>query len=679
MTHKELQVGGGVDAAYYLYIERGEYDEQLLNLLLKGEYANVLTSRQMGKTSLLNRTRELLRERGVRTAEVDLASELEGAQGGKAYFRALMASLAERLEIQLDLNEFERRYANDAPGQWLQRFFREIVASAIKEPVVIFLDEIDSTLKFPFTDGLFTAIRGMYNERALRPVYRQFTFCLLGVASPNELIKDHRTTPYNIGETLNLRDFDADLDDLSSLAEQLSADSQIGWDLLRRVLYWSGGQPFLTMKICREVQRNKIVEPSGVDILVHQAFRSLTLLRYDNHFQPIFNLVLDQQRFGSPADSLVLYRRILLGKRIQDRTDPAYIHLKLSGLVKRDAEGFLIVRNPIYTSLFNVDWVASTEPMQALGKIEGRYRRVKFALVVVSGLMVVLVSWGFNEWRLSQPIHTEGDDYWAKIEAGTFCMGSRDRNHKMDTSHDRCEDQPIDSESSEYETPVHWVVIEKPFLLARYETTVEEYERFTHDTGRRPPADYGFGAGLSAEQRKKISMVGVSWEDAREYAAWVTRKTGRNYRLPTEAEWEYAARAGTRQPRYWQENTSNGSICLYANFADRKAKQKYNLSFAYDCDDGFADTAPVGTYPSNAWGLFDMLGNVWEWTEDCWHKNYNKDPENPTAWLRVDCSRRVIRGGSWLSGPANLRSAYRDRFDPSVRNFDLGFRLVQDK
>ena len=188
----------------------------------------------------------------------------------------------------------------------------------------------------------------MYNERTLRPEYRQFTFCLLGVATPNELIKDRRSTAYNIGETLNLRDFDPAMDDLSPLASQLSDQDEQGRGLLSQVLYWTGGQPYLTAKLCRDMRFNQTIDGQGVDALVQTEFNSLARLEtQDVHFEPMTRFL--KTRLGTPAESLELYRRILTGERVLDQTAQAYIELKLSGLVKRDGEGFLIIDDLVDT------------------------------------------------------------------------------------------------------------------------------------------------------------------------------------------------------------------------------------------------------------------------------------------------------------------------------------------
>jgi formylglycine-generating enzyme required for sulfatase activity len=158
----------------------------------------------------------------------------------------------------------------------------------------------------------------------------------------------------------------------------------------------------------------------------------------------------------------------------------------------------------------------------------------------------------------------------------------------------------------------------------------------------------------------------VSWDDAKAYVTWLAKKTGKPYRLLSEAEWEYAARGRTSPgtyPRFWFGNDEK-EICRYGN------------SGTSTCDDGYKYTSPAGHYAPNTFGLYDMAGNAWQWTADCYHDNYNGAPDNGSAWEPTPCnSRRIIRGGSWYNGPRDLRAAR--RFWNSVESYDFGFRLAR--
>ena len=206
----------------------------------------------------------------------------------------------------------------------------------------------------------------------------------------------------------------------------------------------------------------------------------------------------------------------------------------------------------------------------------------------------------------------------------------------------------------EDERPLHEVEVAS-FALGVYEVTFEEYGRFAEATGRDRPNDRGWGRGGRP-------VINVSWEDATAYAAWLSDETGVWYRLPSESEWEYAARAGTTTWYGWgQDIGRNRANC------DRCRSQ-------WDGD----RTAPVGSFAANAWGVHDLHGNVWEWVEDCWHENYARAPRDGSAWTTGgDCGRRVLRGGSWSYAPRTLRSANRNGHVAGDRNASLGFRVAR--
>ena len=243
------------------------------------------------------------------------------------------------------------------------------------------------------------------------------------------------------------------------------------------------------------------------------------------------------------------------------------------------------------------------------------------------------------------------------VPTGSFLMGSPE------------------SEKGRYgrEGPVRWVRIAAPFAVGVYEVTFAQWDACEQDGGCRghKPDDEGWGRG-------RRPVINVSWEDAQAYVGWLSEKTRRRYRLPSESEWEYAARAGSRTSRPW--GGSESGQCRHANGLDAatKTKRRYaRLRAVASCDDGRVNTAPVGRYEGNAWGLHDVLGNVWEWTGDCWNGGYADAPADGGAWESGDCSRRIVRGGSWSNGPRSLRSANRDRFTTGSRNNVGGFRVVR--
>lgn len=221
-----------------------------------------------------------------------------------------------------------------------------------------------------------------------------------------------------------------------------------------------------------------------------------------------------------------------------------------------------------------------------------------------------------------RPIYRE--DEWVLIRPGEFQMGSPDSDDEADSD----------------ELPPHPVRMPNTFKMGRHEVTVEEYQRFAYATGRPTPFDAGFGEGLSNDKRRRLPVIYVSYEDAEAYAQWLSKETGKRFRLPTEAEWEYAARAGTETRRFWGDDPAHTQACDYANVFDSQnapvLRRRYGAAITWEphqCPDPYAYTAPVGEFRPNPWGLYDMLGNVCEWVQDCWHENYTNAPEEGSvAW-----------------------------------------------
>lgn len=213
----------------------------------------------------------------------------------------------------------------------------------------------------------------------------------------------------------------------------------------------------------------------------------------------------------------------------------------------------------------------------------------------------------------------------------------------------------ISGSGDENETPKHQVSFARPFALSRYEVTFEDYDRFADATGRAKPDDKGWGRG-------NLPVVNVSWADANAYADWLSQQTGQPYRLPTEAEWEYAARAGT-QTRY--------------SWGNQLVPQRANCDGCGSNWDS-RQPAPVGSFPANSWGLYDMHGNVSEWVQDCYADNYADTPLDGSAEERSNCTYRVLRGGSFFDMPDLIRAAIRDRNLPDSHQNSWGFRLALD-
>jgi len=217
------------------------------------------------------------------------------------------------------------------------------------------------------------------------------------------------------------------------------------------------------------------------------------------------------------------------------------------------------------------------------------------------------------------------------------------------------------------ERPVHEACV-ADFYLGRNEVTNEQFKKF------KPQHNSGTSEGASLDDARQ-PVVNVSWEEATAFAGWLSRQSGQTYRLPTEAEWEYAARAGSSQSRFWGNNPDEA--CKYANVADMAAKKLRPKWTTFYCDDTFAVSAPVGSFMANGYGLHDMLGNVWEWCEDVYNSEaYIKLPKDNPEYAGSG-EYRVMRGGGWSNGPLGIRSSHRVGLSPDFGHHALGLRLVK--
>ena len=240
--------------------------------------------------------------------------------------------------------------------------------------------------------------------------------------------------------------------------------------------------------------------------------------------------------------------------------------------------------------------------------------------------------------------------------------------------------------SAAYERPQRTVRFDRPFAIARTHVTRKEFAAFVTATGRamagcvvavggkwsdgpQPAYDY---THVGQPQRDDEPAVCVNWADATAYADWLSARTGHRYRLPTEAEWEYAARGGTTTARWWSDAADG--ICAHANGGDRAyaAAMPEDRTANLACSDGYAHTNPVGHFAPNPFGLRDMLGNAWQWVADCF------TPVPGGAAPAGPCQARAIRGGSWHNGPAVLRAATRFSLPPTMRSSSLGFRVMRE-
>ncbi|MFZ0125213.1 MAG: formylglycine-generating enzyme family protein [Xanthobacteraceae bacterium] len=231
------------------------------------------------------------------------------------------------------------------------------------------------------------------------------------------------------------------------------------------------------------------------------------------------------------------------------------------------------------------------------------------------------------------------------VPAGEFVMGS----------------PPTEKRRMPDEVPQHTVTIARPFAVSKYDVTFNDWDACVSvggcpREGRAGDVDWG---------RDTRPVIYVSWDDAQQYVAWLSLMTGKPYRLLSDAEFEYAARAGTQTAYPWGNDIGKNN----ANCA--------GCGSQWSGSAGTWQTAPVGSFAANRFGLHDMVGNIWKWVQDCYHPNYNGAPTDGSTWTGGDCTARVIRGGSWGGGPEFVRPAFRDRSATNDRNYTLGFRVAR--
>jgi formylglycine-generating enzyme required for sulfatase activity len=650
-----FQIGGTLKANAPSYIERPA-DRELYECLLSGKYAYVLTPRQMGKSSLMTRTAARLRQEGVHVAVADLTGigGDAGSMSADEWYYGLANKMLRQLDISYDLVAWWKQQILLPPLNRLMNFFQDVVLTLLDGKIVVFVDEIDTTIKLSFSDDFFAAIRACFNARADQAAFDRICFVLLGVASPADLIRDPTRTPFNIGRRIDLGDFDCN--EARHFVRGLPDGEGVAERLLKRVLYWSNGHPYLTQKLCL-LARSGGVAGEAPEVRVDRVVKAEFL--GEGRRAKEDNLKLIDDRIAKAEthrlEMLKVYAKVRKGKRIQDQPQsPIHSALKLSGLVKTDEQGRLAVRNEIYKRVFDARWINRLMP--------GRWKR---RAAIASTLMLTLSGAVFGWWIGAQQLTVASgrgiilaylgiaypEPEMVEIPAGNFQMGSPEYEEGRYSD----------------EGPQHRVSISKSFFMSTHEVTFDEYDVFAflikHDGGCADghevirPSDNGWGRG-------KLPVINVSWEDADCYAEWLSRKTGKYYRLPTEAEWEYACRAGTTTPFSFGANITPEQVNYNGDYSYADGAKGLNRE----------KTVPVKSLPANPWGLYEMHGNVWEWCAD-WYGDYAPeavvDPVGP-----LEGSLRVLRGGSWIYLAGIARSADRLGYVPASRNDFFGFRLA---
>jgi len=364
-------------------------DEQLYTGLMENEFCHVLTARQMGKSSLMLRTAARLRKSGIGVAILDLTG-IGTNLSPEQWYSGLIVQLGDRLNLEDELLRFWEDNVNLGPMQRWISAIRKVVLPLHPGRLAIFIDEIDAVASLKFsTDEFFSGIRECYNLRNEDAEMNRITFCLLGVVNPSELIRDTRTTPFNVGRRIELNDFTEE--EAMPLAEGLGRNPAENYALLKRVFYWTNGHPYLTQRLCKAVSENGTHSSIGeIDESIERMFFSKRAQEYDD------NLIFVRERLlrsGEDVTALLnLYARVRKNKVVaaDDFQSLASI-LRLSGITRAE-NGRLRVRNRIYEQVFDDAWVKANLPGAELRRQRAAFRRGVIRTTGVAAVILMVVA-----------------------------------------------------------------------------------------------------------------------------------------------------------------------------------------------------------------------------------------------------------------------------------------------
>lgn len=351
------KVGGSLEYQHPTYIVR-QADQELYQGLQNGEFCYVLNSRQMGKSSLRVQMMKRLQQEGVKCTSIDMmriGSDVTSSEWYGGVISELIRGFG--LTPKINFSDWWRERELLSPIQRLSDFIEDVLLVEFSQKIVVFIDEIDSILKFTFRNDFFSLIRTCYNKRAEQPAYKRLTFAFLGVATPSDLIADRNRNPFNIGRAIALDGFR--LEEAQPLAQGLEGKAQNPQAVLKEVLAWTGGQPFLTQKLCSLIAANPVLIPKGKEAkAVETLVKARVLSHWETQDEPEHLRTIRDRLLGDPErlKLLRLYRYLLLKGHLLADSSAEQMSLRLSGVVVRRTE-HLYVYNRIYQSVFKRNWV----------------------------------------------------------------------------------------------------------------------------------------------------------------------------------------------------------------------------------------------------------------------------------------------------------------------------------
>lgn len=396
LSSRYYVAGGTLAASACSYVIR-RADSELLAALANGEFCYVLDTRQVGKSSLIVHVATELMERGYMTAFLDLSTSGDAPTEDQWYGK-LLADLSRATHCEDEADAFWDANIRFSSAQRWFFFLRDVVIPRLTQPLIVFIDEIESVRKLPFsTDGFFAILRGIHNLRALETTSSKLTFCVAGVATPSELIRDPSTTPFNIGRRVALRDFS--VSEMSQFERGLHGAESLRTQQLKRIAYWTSGHPYLTQRFCQAVaETGRALSGRDIDRVANQVFFRRHAQSDEFNLQFVRRQLLDDL---SPVDILTLYARVQSGDRVQvTGTDPTVDRLLLSGAACLNDEldiPELKIRNRIYATVFDRAWVLTHLP----GAEQRRQRQAFWRGVARASAIwgTIALVFGYISWR----------------------------------------------------------------------------------------------------------------------------------------------------------------------------------------------------------------------------------------------------------------------------------------
>jgi hypothetical protein len=552
MRQSIYTVGGTVQAENGIYITR-QADQELLTLCRNCTFAYLLTPRQMGKSSLMVQTASQLQQEGICTITIDLQSIGTQVNSAEQWYLGLLTEIEDQLNLDVGLVDWWEEQPHLGLTQRMTRFFSEVVLAEIEVPIVVFVDEIDTTLGLDFTDDFFIAIRYFYTARAQNPEFNRLSFVLIGVATPADLIRDPHRTPFNVGQRVDLTDFSHA--EALPLAQGLGLPESETEKVLKRVLDWTGGHPYLTQRLCQAVRESIEEKPevrsnrlglADIDRIVASTFFG-GMSERDNNLQ--FVQAMLTQRAPDLYQVLTTYKDIWRGRQPIEDEEQSLIksHLKLAGVVKRDANKTLQVRNAIYQQVFDEQWIRENLPINWRKRIR-QLQGTLAAGALLLGMMSGLTLWAF----------------WERGRATAALQ-------IVEQERDRAETEAQRAEQAAGEASKSFIEAERQRQAAEYQQTLAEQRQETAET-----------AEAQAEARRREAETARRREAAERQAAEVAREQAERSRQAEVEQRELArqqrerAEANAEQARMSENIIRHTTTRLYVRFND--AYQSSELS-----------------------------------------------------------------------------------------------------